>query len=374
VRIKSYYAQTIPEAMERARVELGDDAMIIASNRTSGDTQRLGAYEVVFGVVDQGSAIEKPALAPRTAASPHPQPTAGLVRLKDRMEDLRKSVSSKREQVSAAKATSPAKAINAAKISSILGQTGFPKALADEIANAAQQRLRDKKQDMLAAIRAEISSRVQVSSRLGTVGQTRSIVALIGPPGVGKTTTIAKLAVKYGLAAGRPTRLISTDTIRIGGTDLLRKYADAMGIRLETPVSANALERRLESEDRNELLLIDTPGFRPGDSETCGALASLLSKRADVDLHLVLPAYASVTDLKGMAARLKSFLPSKLIFTGVDQCLSGASMLAYTIDAGLPVSFLGCGQEVPEDLEEASSSTLMSPLLPGLMDAAASAA
>lgn len=64
MRIKSYYAQTIPEAMERARVELGDDAMIIASNRTSGDTQRLGAYEVVFGVVDQGSAIEKPALAP----------------------------------------------------------------------------------------------------------------------------------------------------------------------------------------------------------------------------------------------------------------------------------------------------------------------
>ena len=91
MRIKSYYAQTIPEAMERARVELGDDAMIIASNRTSGDTQRLGAYEVVFGVADQGSAIEKPALAPRTAASPHPQPTAGLVRLKDRMEDLRKS-------------------------------------------------------------------------------------------------------------------------------------------------------------------------------------------------------------------------------------------------------------------------------------------
>ena len=191
---------------------------------------------------------------------------------------------------------------------------------------------------------------------------------------MGKTTTIAKLAVKYGLAAGRPTRLISTDTFRMGGTDLLRKYADAMGIRLETPATADALERRLESEDRNELLLIDTPGFRPVDSETSGALASLLSKRADVDVHLVLPAYASLTDLNGMAIRLKSFLPSKLIFTGVDQCLSGASMLAYSIDAGLPVSFTGCGQEVPEDLEEASSSTLMSRLLPGLMDAAASAA
>jgi flagellar biosynthesis protein FlhF len=374
VKIKSYYAQTIPEAMERARVELGDDAMIIASNRTAGDTQRLGTYEVVFGVTDQGSGAEKPALAPRPATPTPPQATAGLERLKERMEDLRKSVSNKREQISAAKATSSAKTTNAARIASVLVQTGFPRALADEIAATAQRRLRDKKQDMLAAIRAEISSRVQVSPRLGAVGQSRSTVALIGPPGVGKTTTIAKLAVKYGLAAGRPTRLISTDTFRMGGTDLLRKYADAMGIRLETPATADALERRLESEDRNELLLIDTPGFRPVDSETSGALASLLSKRADVDVHLVLPAYASLTDLNGMTIRLKSFLPSKLIFTGVDQCLSGASMLAYSIDAGLPVSFTGCGQEVPEDLEEASSSTLMSRLLPGLMDAAASAA
>jgi flagellar biosynthesis protein FlhF len=360
--------------MDRARVELGDDAMIIASNRTSGDTQRLGTYEVVFGVVDPASAAGKPVLAPRPAASPQPQPAAGLVRLKDRMEDLRKSVSSKREQISAAKATSPAKAINAAKIASILVQTGFPNALADEIASAAQPRLRDKKQDILAGIRAEISSRVQVSPRLGTLGQPRSIVALIGPPGVGKTTTIAKLAVKYGLAASRPTRLISTDTFRIGGTDLLRKYADAMGLPLETPVSTNALERRLEYEDRNELVLIDTPGFRPNDSETSGALASLLSKRADVDIHLLLPAYASATDLNGMAIRFKTFLPSKLVFTGIDQCLSGASMLAYAIDSGLPVSFVGCGQAVPEDLEEASSSTLMSRLLPGLMEAAASAA
>ena len=153
MKIKSYYAQTIPEAMERARVELGDDAMIIASNRTAGDTQRLGTYEVVFGVTDQGSGAEKPALAPRPATSTPPQATAGLERLKERMEDLRKSVSNKREQISAAKATSSAKTANAARIASVLVQTGFPRALADEIAATAQRRLRDKKQDMLAAIR-----------------------------------------------------------------------------------------------------------------------------------------------------------------------------------------------------------------------------
>lgn len=368
MRIKSYYAQTIPEAMERARMELGEDAMIIASNRTSGDTQRLGTYEVVFGVVDQGSAAEKPGLPPKPAAPAPAQPSAGLERLKERMEDLRKSVSSKREQISAAKATA------STKIASVLVQTGFPRLLADEIAAAVQQRQRDKNRDMLAAVRAEIASRIHVSPRLGMTGQTRSIVALVGAPGVGKTTMIAKLAVRYGLAGSRPTRLISTDTFRMGGTDLLRKYADAIGMPFEAPADVNALERCLQSDDPNELVLIDTPGFRPADSEKSAALASLLSKRADIDTHLLLPAYASVPDLHAMAIRLKSWLPSKLIFTGVDQCSSGASMVAYSIDSGLPVSFTSCGQEVPEDLEEASPSVLMSRLLPGLIDAAASAA
>ena len=71
MRIKSYYAQTIPEAMERARVELGAEAMIIASNKTSGDTQRLGTYEVVFGVADQGSRPEARAGRDANSAPSH---------------------------------------------------------------------------------------------------------------------------------------------------------------------------------------------------------------------------------------------------------------------------------------------------------------
>lgn len=357
MRIKSYYAQTIPEAMKQARIELGEDAVIIASSKTSGETQRLGAYEVVFGITEQSGGASK-------TAAPESQATAGLDRLKDRMENLRKSVTSKREQVVAAKANV------SAKLASALVNTGFPKPLADEIASAAQTRLRERKQDMISAVRAELAGRVKVSPKLGTAGQSRSIVALVGPSGSGKTTTIAKLAAGYGLAAGRPLRLISMDTYRIGGTDLLSKYAGGMGLDLETPANPEDLERRLRTGSKNELLLIDTPAPRPGDTE----LAPLLARSAGIDVHLVLPAYASAGELGAMAAKFKAFLPSKLLFTGVDQCASGASMLAYAIEAGLPVSFTGCGQEVPEDLEEASASSLMSRVLPGLIDAAASAA
>jgi len=147
-----------------------------------------------------------------------------------------------------------------------------------------------------------------------------------------------------------------------------------MGVQFEAPLKVDALERCLDAGHRNELVLIDTPGYLSPDSERTSALSSVIAKRADIDVHLVLPAYASAAGLTAMSARFKRFLPSRLLFTGVDECASVASMLAYSIESGLPISFTGCGPEVPEDLQAASPSGFLSQLLPGLGDAAESAA
>ena len=100
----------------------------------------------------------------------------------------------------------------------------------------------------------------------------------------------------------------------------------------------------------------------------------MLPHRADTDVHLVLPAYACPADLAAIASRFKTFLPSKLIFTGMDDGAFGGSMLAHAIETDSPISFVGCGQAVPEDLEEGSAAALTARLLPGLIDAVASAA
>ena len=349
--------------MERARVELGADAMIIASNKTSGESQRLGMYEVVFGIPDEPAA---PAPTPAT-------PTEGLERLRNRMEDMRKSVSKKREQASAAR--SPL----AARVTAMLSITGFPADLAHEIGNAVQARARggakaDDKKDLLAALRSELNSRIRVAARLGSNNQARSAVAFVGPPGVGKSTTIAKLAVTFGLAAGRPVRLISTDTWRLGGSGLLRGYSEAMGVRFDAPSNLDLLERCMAPAAENELLLIDTAGAGPAEVAKSAPLAALLSKRADIEVHMVLPAYASFADLTSMAQRFKPFLPSKLIFTGVDNAVNLAPMVAHAMVTEAAVSFLGVGQQVPEDLESASANALTGRLLPSLANAVVPAA
>ncbi len=352
MRIKSYFAKTITEAMERARVELGPDAMIIASNKTTGDTQRLGTYEVVFGLNDAPVAAEK---AP-------PPATEGLERLRARMEDMRKSVSKKREQVAAAK--TPV----AGRIAGVLKKNGFPVDLADELGSSVQNRCRDGKQDILGGLRAELNARVRVAPKPGTT------VALVGPAGSGKTTTLVKLAITWGIAKRRPVRLISTDTYRLGGTDLLRRYAEAMGVAFEAPANLDLLQRALMNEERGGLTLIDTPGLSANNADSNAALGNFLAKRADVDVHLVLPAFAGCDELSGMAARSKAFLPSKLLFTGLDNCSNAGPMLAFALQNETPISFLGSGPEIPEDLEEASAGSLTARLLPTLMDAVVTAA
>lgn len=358
MRIKSYFTKSISEAMEKARLELGPDAMLVASNKTTGDAERLGVYEVVFGLADQAPPQEEP-VAPAAE---------GLGRLRDRMEDLRKSVSRKREQAAATR-TPPS-----VRIASVLTSSGFPVKLAEEIAKSIQTRSRESKQDLMGAARSVLSGRIRVAPKLGMPGRQRAIVALIGPPGVGKTTTLVKLAAGHGLAAGRPVRVISTDTYRLGGTDLLKKYSDAMGVRFEAMESLESLDNSLSSDDRSSLVLIDTPGYGPSGMKRIAPLAGFLSKRSDIDVHLVLPAYASYSDLASIAAPFQSFLPSKLIFAGADMCGNAGPMLAHAITTESAVSFVGVGQEVPEDLEEASASSLTTRLLPSLMEALTNAA
>ena len=362
MRIKSYFANSVTEAINLARTELGPDAMIIASNRAPADSERLGKYEVVFGLADMPTGTESQPEAP--------PPPEGLEKLRERMEELRKSVSKKREQASAARIV-PA----GAKVTASLRRAGFPEGVAEEFARSLQIRARDGAPPSAAdALGSAIRKHVRVNCRLGSGGPGRSIVALVGPPGVGKTSTLVKLAVTYGLATGRPTRFISTDTRRLGGSELLSRYARWMGLKVELPTTIDALEQALSAADRNELLLIDTAGYSRANIASALPLAALLSKRAGIDVHLVLPAYASAHALACFAEQFKTFLPSKLLFTSADTAETLAPALALASSAEMPVSFLGTGDQVPEDIEEAAVPSLAARLLPALLEAAAPAA
>jgi flagellar biosynthesis protein FlhF len=211
------------------------------------------------------------------------------------------------------------------------------------------------------ALRKELLERVNVAADLPA----SSVVALVGPPGVGKTTMLAKLAVRFGLAAKRSTHLISYDSHRIASGEQLRAYAAILGVGFEALDNVSALEHSLKENARKELILIDTPGYGATDFDLSTELSAFLSTYPRLDTHLVLSCAAKTSDLLCMVERYKSFDPAKLLFTRLDETESFGGIVSESARTGLPLSFLGTGPRVPEDLELAAKDRVVDLLLGG---------
>jgi flagellar biosynthesis protein FlhF len=261
---------------------------------------------------------------------------------------------------------------------------GVEPALAREIENAARQRAARRMvprigspydaggfdaQKLQHEAAEEMSASFEVSPEIGRV------TALVGPPGCGKTTTLVKLAITRGLAQGRPVRLISTDTQRIGGAEHLRTYAAILGVPFQAVETTAALAHAIESAPPSALVLIDTAGYSAALlQDLSDDLAQFLSRRQEIDTHLILTASMRLEDLYATAALYDIFHPSKLLFTRVDETSSLAGVFCVAARRNKPVSFLSTGQSVPEDLEAASKERIVESLvrqLPSEIEAAA---
>jgi flagellar biosynthesis protein FlhF len=194
------------------------------------------------------------------------------------------------------------------------------------------------------------------------------VVALVGPPGAGKTSTLAKLAARYGIAGRKRTHILSADVNRIAAAEQLRTLAAILGLGcdvVETPV---ALRQALEEHKFKELVLIDTPGLGWAELEDGRELARMLASLGEVDTHLVLPASMKPADMARIAGHFAMFQPSKLLFTRLDETLRFGALVSESVRSGKPVSFLAAGQEIPDALEAATPARLAELVLGGPAD------
>jgi flagellar biosynthesis protein FlhF len=230
------------------------------------------------------------------------------------------------------------------------------------------------------AFRKEIQNRFTVAAELSpwsfeTAGAApaRIVAALVWPPGVGKTSMLAKLALRFGVAARRSTHIISYDSLRIAASEQLRSYAAIMGVTFESLDTVGALAQSLKEHSRKDLVLIDTPGFSAQDFDVSWELTKFLSTYPHVDIHLVLSCGAKSSDISRMVDRYNIFGPAKLLFTRLDETDSYGAILNESVRTGLPVSFLSTGPRVPEDFEPATKDRI-SDLLEGREISAAATA
>jgi flagellar biosynthesis protein FlhF len=370
MRIKSYFADSVTDAMEQARKELGPEAMLMDSKKTELELRSLGAYEVVFAVAPEEvrPAEMRPvktlpvaaaiAGAAREARAGGNDFSRELAELRSQIETVKRSVG----QRQAAPQNGKALSADGAELVARLTAAELSEDLALELVSAAESRVQGGA-GLDAALRAECEQRVHFSPSLGPAGAELRAVVLAGPTGSGKTTTLVKLALRYGLRARQPLQLLSLDTLRIGGFEQLACYARVAGIPCQPLHTPAALDQAFAEYRQKKLLLIDTPGFSTADAAQSRRLAAwLTSHRQFVEVQLVLSAAARASVNLSAIERFAPFAPSKLIFTHMDEAEGHGPLLEIALRSGLPVSYLATGQQVPEDIEEASIDGLLGSL------------
>lgn len=187
----------------------------------------------------------------------------------------------------------------------------------------------------------------------------QKVVAFIGPTGVGKTTTIAKLAAIHAIKMKKQVALITLDNDRIGSIDQLKIYAKIIGIPIEVASTGKEFKECLNRLKDKDIILIDTAGMSKGNEYQFNELRIFFDKICHIETHLLLSATTKESDLIDILARFKVFPISKLLFTKLDESNSYGNMFNQIIQSKIPISYFTNGQQVPEDIEIATLERLV---------------
>jgi flagellar biosynthesis protein FlhF len=325
MHVKRLYRATVREALLAARQELGPGALVLSTEYVPAPGWRGWIGQRVVRL---------------TAATERPAGDA--------------EVSADRTDASAprhARVTGPQAGVIAR-----LQAAGLDAALAEAV--ALRMSPADCRGGSAAALRRALAVELEGLTPAGDASARCEV--FVGPPGVGKTTTVAKLAAQARTAGAANFRVIAADAFRPGAIDQLRCYAGVIGVPFHMARSADELDRALASTRRPAL--VDTAGRAPDDPAVQGLL-DVLGQRPGVRTHLVLPADAAASTARRVLDRYAAVKPSCVILTRLDEAESAIPVFNAVRERGLPISFLAAGQRVPEDLQRATPASLAAALL-----------
>ncbi len=203
-----------------------------------------------------------------------------------------------------------------------------------------------------------IEESIPIAGPIQITAGRRRMVALVGPTGVGKTTTIAKLAANYRLREKRRVGLITVDTYRIAAVEQLRTYADIIDLPMEIVATPDEMHQAVARMANLDLILMDTAGRSPRDEVKIQELKSMLAEAMPDEVHLVLSSVASAGTLSKMAEQFATVGTTALLLTKLDEASSLGNLLPLLRSSRLPLSYLTHGQNVPDDIAPAESARL----------------
>ncbi|MFI2817743.1 flagellar biosynthesis protein FlhF [Vreelandella piezotolerans] len=370
--VRRFVGANSRDVMRQVREILGDDALIVANRRTEGGVEILAMADDAVDQFDpspaEPSEVSRDAPAPAAAFSLPTQPDpleAMSERLLREMQDMRELLSRRQPMVESPRGTQTTYEY----LLAMLVRVGFSAELSHEVLEALPEELLTQEGGHDAAsawLREQLIARLKVLAHEDRFFDQTGIVALVGPTGVGKTTTTAKLAARFVMRHGtRPVALVTTDSFRIGAHEQLRIYARL----LDTPMYALDAEQPIDELvgrlQGKQWVIIDTVGMSQRDQRVIEQIAHLQGGQSTVRLVLLLNAASQPETLEEVvlryrqAARAAGAELDDCIITKQDEAGRLAPVLDIVMRHGMRVLFGSHGQQVPEDMAVATPSGLI---------------
>jgi len=369
MQVKRYEATSVHEAMVNVKADFGPEARLLSSNLIAGSKPTL--IEVIAARDEDKKTVNEPAYRQSKRPYPHQEEPA-LVCLEERLDELR-TVIVGREDALSEKLAQIKEGLDTffdffgrqRKDGSHLLTKVYDNLIAKGISRQRSFQLVEiLKRDFSSQEIGDYASCLRIVEGLITEsiatapGEGKRVKTFIGPPGVGKTTTLAKLAAHYALEQKVSVGLITTDTYRIAAAEQLKIYAQIIGIPLEIAPDRDAFRRSVRRFASKDIILVDTVGKSPRDENYLRKMKDVLTVEPPVETNLLLSLTSSQENLLDAAARYRIFDYDQIIFTKLDECTHFGFLYNVIEKFGKPVSYLTNGQNVPRDIEKATPAKL----------------
>lgn len=358
------------DAMKKVRSDFGDDAIILSStvvkSRGFLGLFKKRSIEVVAG-------FDEPVQRGNEPVFPQPfQQDRSDVQvsseLKKEMDEMKKMLKTMQQSTTYTQFPEEMK-----PLLSNLKMQGLSESLISELGEELFRRMKAEKRDFTAKEQSQIVKDLldQEFSSLpfGGISFQKKYINVLGPTGVGKTTTIAKIAARALLENKKRIGFITTDTYRIAAIEQLRTYANLLQAPVEVAYNQADFESAIAKLSDCDVIFIDTAGRNYKEAKFVQDLSKLIDFSLEMESFLVLSMTSKEEDMRVIINQFNALPIEKFIFTKMDETGSIGSMFNLMRDYGIGTAYYTDGQEVPEDITEADSKRLIGLLLEGETDA-----
>lgn len=369
MQIKRFEAQDMASALRMVKEEFGPEAVILSARSLKADMGILGftkrpgvevtaAIDSSYG--EAGNKIRSDSQPEENQAFKRPSRVKGAERknpvasFQDRMRLFRTKRGAGSEKGAAfCRASAEAGALQRTLIA--LGvENGVAMDITDNLTKIEGARGVSDARELRSYLPSILKKMGVAAGPVVNDSGGQKVIALVGPTGVGKTTTIAKLAADSSLHGRGRLALLSTDDRRIAAAEQLKTYARIIGVPMGIASTNRELRGFIRDHRDKDLILIDTSGVSQRDAFRLSELKKVLGNRPAMEIHLVLSSTTKEEDLREIWEGFSVFPVNRLIFTKLDETSSYGTLLNLMVRSRVPVSYLASGQDVPEDIEVAT--------------------